>query len=399
MLLAAIAAAALPAAVRDVASDTLKVERVVVLMRHGVRPPTKAPAMPAGVAARPWPSWPVAPGWLTPHGAAAVRLVAAADRTGFVAGGLMPATGCPRTDSVRLVADSDERTIATAEAYRDALLPHCDAAIEHRPEGEHDPLFSPVGEDAPIDAVTARDAVLAAAGPGGIAAVEAEVRPDLARLDAILCGGAAAGCGVAAEPGALVAAKDGRAKLTGSLDRGSTAAQILLLEYAEGKPLAEVGWGRASGADISRLSHLHALEFALLARPLPLARRNMALLAPLIRDAIVADRAPSIMMIAGHDTNVASLAGLIGVHWTVPGFATDDPAPGGALMLERLVDRQGRRFVRVVYRSQTLDQMRSLSPLTGSSGPVRQALPIAGCGGATLCPITRFAALLEDGKR
>ena len=398
LTLALFGTAAAPAATRDDAPAGLRVERVLLLMRHGVRPPTKDPAMPAGVAAQPWPAWPVAAGWLTPHGAAAVRLVAATDRTGFVAERLMPPTGCPQAGSVRLVADSDQRTIATAEAYRDALAPGCALAIEHRPEGERDPLFSPIAAEAPLDAVVARAAVLGAAGPGGLAAVDADARPLLARLDAILCAPAAERCGVAGQPTTLVFNDEGRPKLTGALDRASTAAQILLLQYAEGKPRDDIGWGRAEASDITRLSRLHALEFALLARPLPLARRNMAGLAPLIRDALLAGSGPSVVLIAGHDTNLASLAGLLGVHWTVPGFAEDDPSPGGALVLERLVDARGRRFVRVSYRSQTLEQIRTLDPLEGRSGPVRQALRIGACGtgaGPALCPLARFAAALQ----
>jgi 4-phytase/acid phosphatase len=236
---------------------------------------------------------------------------------------------------------------------------------------------------------------MAAAGPGGIAGAEAAARPALRRIDAILCGTAApvdASCGVARRPTTLAAGREGRPKLAGALDQASTAAQVLLLEYAEGKPAADIGWGRASAADVTRLSSLHALEFALLARPLPLARRNMAGLAPLIRAALVADTGPAVVVIAGHDTNVASLAGLLDVHWRVPGFAPDDPSPGGALVLERLVDRQGRRFVRVSYRSQTLDQIRSLQ-----AGPPRAtASTIMRCRGhRDLCPLDRFAKLLE----
>ena len=399
-LLAALAASTLPVAAgaRAPATAGLKVERVVVLMRHGVRPPTKDPAMPAGVAAQPWPAWPVPAGWLTPHGAAAVRLVAAADRAGFVAEALVPASGCPRPGSVRLIADSDQRTIATAEAYRDVLAPGCALAVEHRPQGERDPAFSPTADEAPLDPIAARRAVLAAAGPGGIAAAEASVAPLLRRLDAILCGGGGADrCGIAAQPTTLVINADGRPKLAGALDRGSTAAQILLLEEAEGKPRDEVGWGRAGTRDVARLSRLHALEFALLARPLPLARRNLWALAPLIRDALTAEAGPAVVLIAGHDGNVAGLAGLLGVHWRVPGFAADDPSPGGALVLERLVDRAGRRFVRVSYRSQTLAQIRSLSP----APPVRVALRIERCpgGGVDRCPLAQAGALLAPSGR
>ena len=53
----------------------LTVDHVVLVMRHGVRPPTKDPAMPAGTAIGEWPKWSVNPGWLTPHGAGGAKAV------------------------------------------------------------------------------------------------------------------------------------------------------------------------------------------------------------------------------------------------------------------------------------------------------------------------------------
>lgn len=368
----------------------LKLDRAVLLMRHGLRPPTKAPPMPAGTAADPWPGWSVPPGHLTPHGAKAIAALARADRRAWRAAGLLGGRGCA---TVRLVADSDQRTIATAQAYATALQPGCPAAPEHRPEGEEDPIFTPYRPGGvTLDPAVAERAVLGAAGPGGIAALERRLRAPLARLDAILCHGAPAPCGVQGEARGLRVAANARPKLSGALDRASTAAQILLLEYGDGKPAAEIGWGRARRADITRLGIFHALEFALLARPRPLAARNLAALGPLIRDALTAREGPAVTMISGHDTNVASLAGLLGVHWRIPGFAADDPSPGGAIMLERLRDRAGRAYVRAVYRSQTLRGLRAASPHA-----LRQPLPLPGCralGVPGLCPLRRFEALM-----
>ena len=394
------AAAILLASIGSVATAQagLRVDRVVMLMRHGVRPPTKAPPMPAGTAAEAWPAWPVKPGYLTPHGATALTRLGAADRARFVASGVMPRTACAR---VRIVADSDQRTIATAEAWAAAVAPGCKTEITHLPQDVADPLFSPIDERAvAFDADAARAAVLADAGPGGIAAEERRLRPVLARLDAILCGAARTACGIAAEPSSLAPIKPGsRPKLSGALDRASTVAQILLLEYVEGKPMREVGWGRATAADIARASELHAVEFRLLARPHYVAAANMAGIGPLIRNALEDSRAdaPAVTMISGHDTNIASLAGLLDLHWQVPGLAADDPSPGGAILFERLSDGSGRRYVRAVYRSQTLAQIRTLAKLGGATPPYRAVMPIATCaarGIRGLCTITAFEALI-----
>ncbi len=136
----------------------LKLDRVVLLMRHGVRPPTKSPPMPEGTANQPWPSWPVAPGYLTPHGRVGVERLGGYDRSAWTAAGLLPRSGCA---DIRIVADSDERTIRTAEAYAEALAPGCNVAIDHNPQDVADPIFSPIDERAvAFDATKAREAGL-----------------------------------------------------------------------------------------------------------------------------------------------------------------------------------------------------------------------------------------------
>ncbi|WP_294238414.1 histidine-type phosphatase [uncultured Sphingomonas sp.] len=390
ILLGAALVVAAPVAAQEPALPAgMKLDRVVLVMRHGVRPPTKATPMPAGTASAPWPSWSVKPGYLTEHGRAGVALLGTDDRARWIQAGVLPRSGCTK---VRIVADSDERTIETARAYAAALAPGCPIAIEAKPQDEPDPLFSPLDQPGvAFDPATARAAVLSeAGGEGGIAAEEARLRPLLTRLDTILCAPVTPSCGVSHLPSGLAPVEPGkRPKLTGALDRASTAAQILLLEYAEGKSMAEVGWGRATPADIGRIAEFHATEFRLLARPHYIAKANLALLTPLIADALTAEKGPVVTMISGHDTNVANLGGLLDLHWQVPRLAADDPLPGGAIIFERLVNTKGQRYVRALYRSQTLDQLRSLAPGAGYVA----VLPVPGCG--AVCPESKFVALLK----
>ena len=77
------------------APSGLTLERVVVVQRHGVRPPTSSNAELAHFAAQPWPSWPVPTGELTPHGAEVVRLMGLSLGRTYRAAGLLPERGCP----------------------------------------------------------------------------------------------------------------------------------------------------------------------------------------------------------------------------------------------------------------------------------------------------------------
>jgi len=396
--LAALALAATGAAVAAPgpgAAQKGTIERIVLLMRHGVRPPTKAQPMAVGIAVDAWPTWPVKPGYLTQHGAQAVTLLGGFDRA-TLAKALFPGRGCPAAGSV--YSDSDQRTIATGDAWLAGFAPGCAIANDHHGQDDADPLFSPIGTGAvPFDPARANAAVAANLGAGGLAAVEAKQRGVLAMLDRILCGPKpVSGCGVSEKPSVLVPAGAGaRPKFKGALDLGSTAGQILLLEYAEGKPMAEIGWGRASKADIAAASALHAVEYHVVARPPYVAASNSALIAKRMVAALTDPEAAKLTLLVGHDTNVASLAGLLDLHWRVPGFAADDPSPGGAIGFALVRDAAGKHFVRAVFRSQSLDGIRALAPVRPEALTV---LKIPGCRETPGlgCPVAAFTALVAE---
>jgi 4-phytase/acid phosphatase len=398
-----VAGGALAAGAVEAKAPALKLERVVVLMRHGVRPPTKNPPFTPAITPQAWPAWPVAPGYLTPHGAQAVTQLGRWDGASLRASGVLPAKGCPTPAAVTIVADSDQRTIATAQSWLAGAVPGCALPIDHQPQGEADQRFGPLDAGlSSLDADKAQAAVLAQAGPGGIAAIEGAQASLLARVDAIVCGplpasGPTPACGVASQPSALAPPKPGkRPKLQGALDKASTVAQILLLEYADGKPMPDVGWGRASAQDVAQLGAFHALEFRLLARPRYIAQANLAGLLPVIAQGLTGPA--RLTYIAGHDTNVANLAGLLDAHWQVPGFAADDPAPGGALVLQQWRGADGAVYVRASYRAASLDQTRAAASLGPRQPAYATPLLSQQChalGQKGLCTLVQFQALLS----
>ncbi|MGQ7394144.1 histidine-type phosphatase, partial [Streptococcus suis] len=95
-------------------------------------------------------------------------------------------------------------------------------------------------------------------------------------------------------------------------------------------------------------------------RPAYVARANLSLLAPLIADSLTKPNGARVTMISGHDTNVAAMGGLLDLHWQVPGLSRDDPSPGGAIVFERLRDAAGKGYVRALFRSQSIAQIRNL---------------------------------------
>lgn len=387
-LTALLLATATPALARPSAPAPLKLEKVVMLMRHGIRPPTKANPVPAGYTTDKWPNWSVDFGLLTPRGAAGVKLLGEADRTYYQARGLLSAA-CPTPGTIVLKASSKPRAFNTAESWAAGFMPGCPAQVSHPGERDPDPIFHGL-DDQPtwFDGQRAYAESLTQAR-GGIAAETRVYRREMQLLARVL-GCAHPSCPLLTQPSNLIAAPHDRPDLEGPLDIGSTASQTLLLEYLEDMPMSDVGWGRVNRREIERLLRFHPLKFKYSNRAAYVARAAGAPLAQEIVSALDDPARQKLTLLAGHDTNIADLGGFLQLHWRVPSYPADDVPPGSALGVELLSDRSGVRYVRAFYRAQTMDQLREQRSLIGRERPFRQYLPIPGCGNSTAARACRL---------
>ena len=362
--------------------------RVVVVMRHGIRPPTKATVVPAEVSARQWPSWDVPYGYLTSHGAKAVAELGRFDARTYA--GLWP-KGCAAAGkgTVRVVADTDERTLKTADSYVAAGFSACAGTIEHVDEGKPDPRFSPFETGTLPDVGKMMVSAESELPAGGLATLDAANK---ARLDALskVLGCEEPACRLSSRPTALDTSK-GRVKIAGGLDIASTTAQVLMLEYADGKPMDQVGWGKVTRDQIRDFLTFHALEFQLVARPRVISEFGAGPLLAEVRQGLYGDGA-RLTVLVGHDSNLAYVGGALGLHWTGGDFPRDDPPPGGAIVFERWVKAGAGDRIVVRFRSQTLDEMRTLKPL--GQGALTTLRPVV-CGDQPVCDGDAFKATLD----
>jgi 4-phytase/acid phosphatase len=379
---------AVPAAAHSLIPDS-----AVLLMRHGVRPPTHEPALAPAIAPQPWPSWDVPDGYLTSHGAAAISLLGAYDRVWLASRKILPATGCPA--GITIYADVDERTVKTGEAFAKGFAPACNIPTGHA-TGLRDPLFSPLDTPAQtFDSDIAKTAMLAAAG-GTINDVIAAHAALFQQMQNTLAPGGTAFLDL---PAAVTIKTAGREpKLSGPLAEGASAAEDFLLEYLDGKPLSEVAWGRLDEAGLARLLALHPLAYTITAHPLYIADAAAGPLAARIVEALQ-NPDSKFTVLAGHDTNIADLAGLLRLHWHLGGYPADDPPPGGGLLFMLSHDANTRtKYVSIAYQVQTIDQIRNLTRLSHATPPAIQALAIPACGNstaATACTLANFTKLIE----
>src|SRR5580698_6749411 len=140
-LIALIAAAVVLAAGAAEAAP-LHLVRVVLVTRHGVRPPTQSNAELAKYSDKAWPDWPVAPGELTPHGGGTVKLMGETVRETYRAEGLIPRSGCASAGQVTVWADgADQRTRESGRIFADALQPGCGLKAPFADVHPRDPIF------------------------------------------------------------------------------------------------------------------------------------------------------------------------------------------------------------------------------------------------------------------
>ena len=387
---------------------------VIVLTRHGVRPPLQKPADLNQFSATPWPDWDVAPGFLTAHGYELMKIFGAWDRAKLSGEGFLGLTGCDDAAHVSILADVDERTRESGRALAEGMFPGCGIAVQSQPDGKSDPLFSPrkanVGHPDSDLAVAAIEGRIG----GNPANLTEAYRPQLTALDRVL-----SGCGkLPANPQRTsifdipTVLKPGSDELPvtvrGPVPTASTLAENLLLEYTEGKSDADTGWGCVDGATLRYLMQVNVASWQYGFRTPAIARIYASNLLEHIRKTVeqsvtgkpvagaLGKPGDRLVILVGHDTNINAVAGALGLDWILDGRVNDTP-PGGALVFELWRPRGGEPFVRIRYTAQTLEQMRKTEPLTPANPPAETPIFVPACSRADFsCSWHGFSSALRQ---
>lgn len=395
------------------ANTAAQLEYVVALSRHGVRSPITQGNAIDQYSAAPWPQWEVKPGYMTPHGYQLMKLFGTWDRSRFSSQGLFAATGCEDASHVSIYADSDQRTRETGKALAEGMFPGCPIEVHAQAEGTSDMLFSAIDRIHPDKALAAA-AVSGRIGNDPNQLTEA-YRPQLTIFDNIL-----AGCGHVANPNPKrVSVFDIPAGTTSTSTRleplrGPVAstlvlAENLLLEYTDGMPMANVGWGCMDEAKLREVMQLSEAAWNYRDRTPAVARMYASNLLSHIERSMeqkisgkpvagaLGKPDDRILLLVGHDTNIATVAGALGIDW-VEDSRVDDTPPGGALLFELWRPRAGGQpFVRVEYTAQTLDQMRESQVLTPANPPAQAPVFVPGCSRTDMsCTWDSFSAAMRS---
>ncbi len=391
---------------------------VVIVSRHGVRSPTSKTAQLNEYSRLPWPTWSVPPGYLTAHGAHLMTILGAYDREHLAAQGLLLPSGCADVGRIRIVADSDQRTRETGKALAQGLAPGCSLEVSALPEGTADPLFHSVEAGAGNPDKSLAAAAVSGRIGGNPQGLSEAYRPQLQALEEVLLdcksGGDCATSGASAPksifdiPASLEPGRgDHLVELRSPLGIASTMAENLLLEYTEGMDVANVGWGRIDIDKLSELMQIHAVHEDITARTSYIAHVESSNLLFHILNSMeqatqnhpvagaLTGSDDRLLILVGHDTNIANISGALNLSWIIDGRRDDTP-PGGALIFEMWRRRGTNAYsVRTFYSAETLDQMRNSTVLSLANPPASAPVFVPGCGKANVsCDWEAFQQIL-----
>jgi 4-phytase/acid phosphatase len=381
----------------DTGGDQLKL--AIILTRHGVRSPLQSPEKLAAYASKPWPAWEVMPGVQTAHGNMLIADEGDYYRARYLDAGLL--SGDPAVDGplVYVRADNDQRTIETGRIIGKALVRTGEPDVHALPEGIADPLYRPfrahVGSP---DSSLAVSETLARLG-NDATNLDRAYAAQFAELKTILFGpgGMAPEGSEFNEPSRVSAGSDDSLVwVRGPLIAAERCADAILLEYTQGMPASDVGWGKVDSKVMTDLLVLHELEFDLTKRTHYAAQVEGSNLASHILDTleqaatgepVIGALGPSgekVVVLVGHDSNIASLGGLLGLDWWIPGTQANPLLPGGALVFElwKHPGETGTYFLKVSYVAQTFDQMREATAGSPAAVPIRCPIFVPDCSGA-----------------
>lgn len=408
------------------ADDGTVLKQIIIFGRHSIRAPTSSTNQLNQYSADPFPIFVGVPnGYLTPNGRVAAGLMGSYFHDYLLHEGVL--TNDLNTNLARSYfrANTIERSYMTADKFGGGLIPGASIPVHTFAAGTPDLVFDPLLEGvANVDPARALADIQGVFGSG--TNLSSAYSSEFALLDQVLyppgtqpTTNATQGAIDPTTQLILLATNTpqsstnyytGEVIIMGGLDLTVSAADPFVMQYADGFPTNEVGWGRLTLTALSQETRLVNLQFSICMRSPYLARvQSSSAASHILRSMLqVTGGVPlagalgtpqsQALVIVSSDAYVAGLAGLLDMHWLLPGYQPDFCAPGGALVFElRQVKATGQYLVRVFYTAQTFDQLRNLTQMTLGAPPATQQLLIPGGSSTTNLDVdfTTFTNLMN----
>lgn len=385
-------------------TDSAQLEKVFIIARHGVRAPIHLTPEVRELAAQPFPFWPVPAGHLTAKGFSQMQWLGRKLHHQFVDAGLLQLEGCGDANQVFVWTDVNARTRHSGEAFLMGLAPGCEEPIHHQKDlSKPDPRFNPIKAGlCKVSAPKARQAIESVVGHP-LDAIDTLEEASIHKVEQVLnisqseaCKGIEKGdCHLAQlQPTQLVFGENNEPQFTGAVQTASSLAEDFILEKMQG---INAGWGRISGLkQWDLLMEVHNKHLEWLYHAPYLSVRHAAPIIEIIANEF-ADQPmrgltethkaqPKVVVMMGHDTNLASVSGALDMVWKLKDEPDQTPV-GTALIFERwrLPDDRTQMVSYLLY-----------PPLDNLSTLKRLELTIPNCSGKHGCDQQAMVKMLRN---
>ena len=362
-------------------------EQVVVLSRHNIRAPLSNSGSAVGqLTPYSWTEWTAPESELTLKGGVAETIMGQYFRKWLEAEQLIPENYIPEDGEVRFYTNARQRTIATAQYFSSGMLPVANAAIEYKDEiGATDPTFKVLltyMSDAYAEAVDEQLHEQFDLEEGG--EVQQSLAKDYALLEDVIDFKNSEGFLSGEYPewrtdDIEVILEEGKeATVGGSLKTAMAASDAIVLQYYEEDDPVKAAFGRElTTEEWTQLADI-TTTYQTIRFNSPLLGVNLAhpMLIEILRE--IQDPGRKFSFICGHDSNVATVLGALGVtDYELPETIERRTPIGVKLVFEKWT-RDEEEFARVRLIYQSTEQLRNLTPLSLDHPPMSFPLELPG---------------------
>ena len=388
VLFALLAGAGSTCCAEAVEGDQYTLDKVVVLSRHNIRSPMSGSgSLLSDITPHTWFQWTSNPSELSVRGGVLETIMGQYFRKWLEEEGLFPENYQPEEGAVRFYANAKQRTIATSIFFSAGLLPVWDTPIEtHANYDTMDPVFTPkltfVTPSYEEDAISQ---ISEMGGDAGIEGIHAELRDaisllmDVADMEDSESYRAGVYGNLLEDETEILLETDKEPGARGPLKTCTSVADALILQYYEEADAEKAAFGHELAEDDWRLMHSIVDTYTEMLFTTPLVSVNAA--HPLlqeIRSELLAENR-KFTFLCGHDSNLASVLGALGVQeYSLPDTVEPKTPIGAKLVFARYLNAEDEAYYTVSLIYQSTKQLRELELLTLENPPMEEFLAFNG---------------------
>ena len=361
-------------------AEDYQLKQVVVLSRHNIRSPLSEKGSLLGdITPHDWFEWTSKTGELSLRGAMLETTMGQYFRLWLEKEGLFPENYIPKDGAVRFYANSLQRTQATARYFSAGLLPVAVVPVErHMEYNQLNSVFLPLINFMNDEYAKDVEAELVALSGGksldayrdnlsGAISLLMDV-VDMKDSEAYASGKYG---DLLADETQIALEEGSEPKLSGPIKTALSVADALVLQYYEepddlkaafGHKLTEDDWKSVS----SILSTYEEILFAS-----PVLASNLA--HPILKElyAELNAQGREFSFLCGHDSTITAFLAALGVNnYELPGAIEPTTPIGVKVVFERWADGKGESFFKVELVYQSVEQLRSIQPLSLDTPPM-----------------------------